>query len=156
MHSPEKWAQCIFDSRIFNQGHKIIDRLASCRTTKYEYHKNLIWRLRFPFSRDLYSILSWQGIWNAASSLQAPSVTSEVMLGGGRLQNNMFRGPDELFDLENDPEDLNNLAAAAGGEVWIRVCIEGDVGGAGGLAVLDRWSMAFQRRSEHHDYIIST
>ncbi|RYP55688.1 hypothetical protein DL771_012429 [Monosporascus sp. 5C6A] len=54
-----------------------------------------------PPASDPYGRLSWEGIRNAAPTGQ--SDTPEVMLGRRRLQNYVYRGPEELFDLENDP-----------------------------------------------------
>lgn len=59
---------------------------------------------------DLYVSLSWEGIRNATSLPADQLDTPEVMLGRRRLQDYIFCGPEELFDLKNDPEELNNLA----------------------------------------------
>ena len=72
------------------------------RTRKYKYHRNIAWKLDFPFSTDLYASLSWEGIRNAPGP---------VNIGGRSLDAYIQRGPEELFDMENDPRELVNLAS---------------------------------------------
>ena len=107
--SSERWTQHIFGSHTF---HEIQNYWPTrfMRDHRFKYHRNIAWRLDFPFASDLYSSLSWEGIRNATPAPADRSDTPEVMLGRRRLQNYVFRGPEELFDLENDPEELENLA----------------------------------------------
>lgn len=106
---PEKWKQHVFGSHTF---HEVQNYWPTrfMRNHRYKYHRNMAWRLDFPFASDLYSSLSWEGIRNATSLPADQSDTPEVMLGRRRLQDYIFRGPEELFDLDNDPEEVNNLA----------------------------------------------
>lgn len=69
------------------------------RTRRYKYHRNLAWRLDFPMAADIYGSLAWEDVRN--------SETRSV--GGRKLQDYFFRPPEELYDLENDPRELNNL-----------------------------------------------
>jgi N-sulfoglucosamine sulfohydrolase len=103
----EKWTQHIFGSHTF---HEIQNYWPTrfLRDRRYKYHRNIAWRLDFPFATDLYISLSWEGIRNSGPS--AGGDTPEVMIGRRRLRNYVFRGPEELFDLENDPEEVCNLA----------------------------------------------
>ncbi|KAJ5934093.1 hypothetical protein N7466_003640 [Penicillium verhagenii] len=71
------------------------------RNRRYKYHRNLAWRLDFPFAADLYGSLSWEDIRN--------STEKEIMIGGRRLQDYFFRAPEELYDLKNDPDEVKNL-----------------------------------------------
>ncbi|KAJ5697900.1 hypothetical protein N7488_011584 [Penicillium malachiteum] len=71
------------------------------RDRQYKYHRNLAWRLDFPFAADLYGSLSWEDIRN--------SPDSEKRIGGRKLKDYFFRAPEELYDLENDPNEVHNL-----------------------------------------------
>ncbi|KAL2869711.1 sulfatase family protein [Aspergillus lucknowensis] len=71
------------------------------RTTQYKYHRNIAWKLDFPFSTDLYASLSWEGMRN---------VSGPVMIGRRPLQNYIQRPAEELYDLVNDPSETTNLA----------------------------------------------
>ena len=71
------------------------------RTKRYKYHRNIAHQLDFPFSADLYGSLSWEEMRNQ----------EKVMIGKRTLESYVHRGPEELFDLENDPEEINDLVA---------------------------------------------
>ena len=90
------------------------------RTHKYKYYRNIVWQLMLPFGTELYGSLSWEGIRNGASYTDAQSDTPEVMLGRRRLASYLYRGPEELFDLENDPEEIHNLVGEEGFEDVLR------------------------------------
>lgn len=70
------------------------------RTSRYKYHRNIAWQLDFPFSGDLYGSLSWEGI-----RRQRPA-----MIGARSVADYVRRPPEELFDLEDDPLEVRNLA----------------------------------------------
>lgn len=95
-----EWQQHVFGSHTFHEVHNYWPT-RFLRTHRYKYHRNIAWRLDFPFATDLYGSLSWEGIRNS----QAP-----VKIGQRLLEKYLFRGPEELFDLEQDPDELNNLA----------------------------------------------
>lgn len=106
------WKQEVFGSHTF---HEIQNYWPTrfLRNKRFKYHRNIAWRLEFPFGTDLYVSLSWEGIRNATPSSSEQSDTPEVMIGRRRLDRYIFRGPEELFDLENDPEEIDNLAGRA-------------------------------------------
>ncbi|KAJ5791873.1 uncharacterized protein N7518_008884 [Penicillium psychrosexuale] len=72
------------------------------RDRRYKYHRNLAWRLDFPFAADIYGSLSWEDTRNSSDS--------EIMIGERKLKDYFFRAPEELYDLENDPNEVINLA----------------------------------------------
>ncbi|KIW47005.1 uncharacterized protein PV06_02620 [Exophiala oligosperma] len=94
------WQQWVFGSHTF---HEIQNYWPTrfMRTRRFKYHRNIAWRLEFPFGTDLAVSQSWEGIRNA---------TDPVTIGERSLESYLFRGPEELFDLENDPLELRNLA----------------------------------------------
>ncbi|KAH8690901.1 putative arylsulfatase [Talaromyces proteolyticus] len=75
------------------------------RTRRWKYHRNLAWRLDFPFAADLYGSLSWEDIRNSSST----SSGEEIKIGGRKLKDYFFRPAEELYDLENDPDEIHNL-----------------------------------------------
>ncbi|RYO83172.1 hypothetical protein DL766_001489 [Monosporascus sp. MC13-8B] len=94
----------------------------------------------------LYGSLSWEGIRNAAPTDQ--SGAPEVMLGRRQRQKFVYRGPEESFDLENGPGEVDNLA----GKPEFEAPAEGDAAGRRGLAVRDERPVALQGRRERHDH----
>lgn len=101
MISEGKWDQHVFGSHTF---HEIQNYWPTrfLRTTRFKYHRNIAWKLDFPFGTDLYGSLSWEGIRN----MEGP-----VMIGNRPLDRYLHRGPEELFDMDNDPEELHNLVS---------------------------------------------
>ncbi|KAF4440778.1 arylsulfatase [Fusarium acutatum] len=73
------------------------------RNRRFKYHRNICWKLDFPFAMDLYASRSWEGMRNARGD-------KEPMIGPRRLRDYICRPPEELFDLENDPREVVNLA----------------------------------------------
>lgn len=94
----DQWQQHVFGSHTFHEVHNYWPT-RFLRTHKYKYHRNIAWRLDFPFATDLYGSLSWEGIRNSKKP---------VKIGRRLLEKYLFRGPEELFDLEPDPDELYN------------------------------------------------
>lgn len=97
-----QWGQ-VFGSHTF---HEITNYWPTrfMRNQRFKYHRNVCWKLDFPFAMDLYASLSWEGMRNSASS------TSPAMIGKRRLKDYICRPPEELFDLEADPLEIHNVA----------------------------------------------
>ncbi|CAI7573443.1 unnamed protein product [Penicillium palitans] len=96
---PSEWNQ-VFGSHTF---HEVTNYWPTrfIRDRRYKYHRNLAWRLDFPFAADIYGSLSWEDIRNSSDS--------EIMIGERKLKDYFFRAPEELYDLENDPNEVHNL-----------------------------------------------
>ncbi|KAJ0383879.1 hypothetical protein COL922a_009539 [Colletotrichum nupharicola] len=72
------------------------------RTRRYKYHRNIAWRLDFPFANDIYGSLTWEDIRNAEESPKK--------VGQRLLKDYFFRPAEELYDLTVDPNEVKNLA----------------------------------------------
>jgi N-sulfoglucosamine sulfohydrolase len=95
-----EWPQHIFGSHTYHERANYWPTRV-LRTRKWKYHRNVAWRLDFPFATDLYSSLSFEGMRN----MQTP-----VFIGKRSLRDYIFRPAECLYNLENDPLELNNLA----------------------------------------------
>ncbi|MPQ96095.1 sulfatase [Thioclava sp. JE_KL1] len=97
-HQREGWDRA-FGSHTF---HEVTNYWPTrfLRTPRYKYHRNVAWQLPFPFSGDLYGSISWEGIRNRAP----------VMIGARPLRDYVHRPAEELYDLWEDPAEVNNLA----------------------------------------------
>ncbi|KAK4561055.1 hypothetical protein LTR86_005010 [Recurvomyces mirabilis] len=90
------------------------------RTHRYKYHRNIAYRLDFPFAADLYGSLSWEGVRNQDGP-------QPVVIGKRPLEQYLFRGPEELYDLERDPDEVTSVVHQQEyGEVlqWCRQMVE--------------------------------
>ena len=100
-----QWKHHIFGSHTFHESTNYWPTRI-LRTRRYKYHRNVAWRLEFPFSADLYGSLAWDGIRHS----KPKGREDEVMVGFRKLKDYIFRPAEELYDLENDPLEVNNLA----------------------------------------------
>jgi N-sulfoglucosamine sulfohydrolase len=91
--------QRVFGSHTF---HEITNYYPTrfIRTVRYKYHRNVAWQLDFPFSADNYGSLTWEGIRNS----------QPAMIGPRSLKAYIQRPPEELYDLQADPHEINNLS----------------------------------------------
>ena len=76
------------------------------RTRKWKYHRNICWKLDFPFSADIYASKSWAAIRDSVPGATA----KDLMIGGRTLQAYIQRGPEELYNMEEDAMEVVNLA----------------------------------------------
>ncbi len=67
---------------------------------KYKLIWNIAWKLDYPFASDLWASSTWQSIHR-----------NEAKMYGNRTVEDCLNHPEfELFNLEEDPEEINNLA----------------------------------------------
>lgn len=101
------WAQEVYGSHTF---HEITNYWPTrfVRTARFKYHRNIAWRLDFPFAADIYGSLTWEDIRDAERN---PAKT----VGSRPLRDYFFRPAEELYDLEADPLEVKNLAVQEGG-----------------------------------------
>ena len=95
----EGWTR-VFGSHTF---HEVTNYYPTryLRTPRFKYHRNIAWKLDFPFSTDLYASLSWEGIRNSKFP---------ITIGGRSLAAYIQRPPEELYDMEAEPREVANLA----------------------------------------------
>ncbi|CAK7234044.1 hypothetical protein SCUCBS95973_008799 [Sporothrix curviconia] len=77
------------------------------RTRRYKYHRNIAWRLDFPFANDLYGSFTWEDVRNT------PAADGVKKIGSRPLKDYFFRPPEQLYDLVADPEEVHDLASDA-------------------------------------------
>lgn len=73
--------------------------MRAIRTRKYKYILNIANKLDFPFASDLYGSQTWQGI------LQR----KDLKMGLRDVDSYIHRPKEELYDIESDPNEINNL-----------------------------------------------
>ncbi|KAJ5094822.1 Alkaline phosphatase-like alpha/beta/alpha [Penicillium angulare] len=96
----DTWSQ-VFGSHTF---HEITNYWPTrfMRNRRFKYHRNIAWRLDFPFAADIYGSLTWEEIRNSESSPK--------MIGPRLLKDYFFRPVEELYDIQADPDEVHNLA----------------------------------------------
>lgn len=70
------------------------------RTRKFKYLLNLFHELEFPHASDLYNSPTWQTIVKRG----------DKMMGQRPVKAYLFRPAEELYDLEKDPNEIQNVA----------------------------------------------
>ncbi|KAJ5914430.1 Alkaline phosphatase-like alpha/beta/alpha [Penicillium tannophilum] len=96
----DEWSE-VFGSHTF---HEITNYWPTrfIRNRRFKYHRNIAWRLDFPFAADIYGSLTWEEIRNAD--------TSPKMIGPRPLKDYFFRPAEELYDIQAYPDEVRNLA----------------------------------------------
>jgi N-sulfoglucosamine sulfohydrolase len=70
------------------------------RTRRYKLIWNIAHKLDYPFASDLYASTTWQDILKRG----------EEVYGKRSIKAYIHRPKFELYDLQNDPDEINNLA----------------------------------------------
>lgn len=98
--SPPGWDQ-VFFSHTF---HEVTMHypIRGIRTRRWKYLRNLDWQKEFPHASDLYESETWQGMQKEGDSAR---------LGRRAVKDYLFRAHEELYDLNQDPDEVANLAA---------------------------------------------
>jgi N-sulfoglucosamine sulfohydrolase len=74
--------------------------MRSIRTRNYKYILNLASALEVPTAQDLFDSVTWQGMLKR----------HDTTLGPREMSGFLHRPKEELYDLQNDPNELKNLA----------------------------------------------
>jgi N-sulfoglucosamine sulfohydrolase len=97
--SPPDWRKEIYAAHTF---HEITNYypMRVLRTKKYKFIYNIAWKLDYSFAADLWASASWQGV-----------LRHNLDRFGARTVDAYVHRPRfELYDLEEDPNEVNNLA----------------------------------------------
>ncbi|MFW5997091.1 MAG: sulfatase [Lentisphaeria bacterium] len=98
--SPQNWRQEIYAAHSFH-GITNYYPMRVVRTKQYKFIYNIAWKLDYSFASDLWASPAWQAVLRDEAKYFGPrSVEAYV-----------HRPCFELYDLENDPDEINNLAA---------------------------------------------
>jgi N-sulfoglucosamine sulfohydrolase len=100
--NPPGWDRVYF-SHTF---HEVIDYypMRGVRTRRYKYIHNLFPGIEYQNATDLWASPTWQ-------SIRAEG--KKAMMGGRPVMKFLHRDREELYDLEHDPNEVNNLAESA-------------------------------------------
>lgn len=98
--NPPGWDQ-VFYSHTF---HEVTMHypIRGVRTRRWKYLRNLDWQKEFPHASDLYASATWQEMMKRGE---------EARLGRRPVKDYLFRAHEELYDLNQDPDEVRNLAA---------------------------------------------
>lgn len=70
------------------------------RNRNYKLIWNIAWKLDYPFATDLWDAATWQGV----------NRRGDELFGKRKVENYLHRPEFELYDIQNDPDEINNLA----------------------------------------------
>ena len=96
--NPHGWDE-VYQSHTFHEI-TMYYPMRSVRTRRYRYILNLFPELEYPFATDLFASKTWQGILKR----------KHKMMGKRKVHDYLHRPAEELFDLEKDPDEVNNVA----------------------------------------------
>jgi N-sulfoglucosamine sulfohydrolase len=96
--NPAGWDQ-VFFSHTFHEV-TMYYPIRGMRTKQFKYLRNLFSELEFPFASDLFDSKTWQSI---------RQIGETGMVGRRKASKYLHREPEELYDIQADPEELTNL-----------------------------------------------
>jgi N-sulfoglucosamine sulfohydrolase len=96
---PDGWRDEVYSAHTF---HEITNYypMRVVRTDRYKFIWNIAHPLTYTFASDLWRSTTWQSV----------VAEQDGVLGGRSVEAYLHHPRFELFDLEQDPEELNNLA----------------------------------------------
>lgn len=94
----EGWDE-IYCSHIFHEV-TMYYPMRVIRNRNYKLIWNIAWRLEYPFATDLWAASTWQGVYRRG----------DEFYGKRKVDNYLHRPEFELYDIQNDPHEINNLA----------------------------------------------
>jgi N-sulfoglucosamine sulfohydrolase len=97
VEEPEGWDE-VFASHTFHEI-TMYYPMRVYRTRDYKLIWNIAWPLEYPFASDLWASSTWQGIHRSDGEY----------FGKRRVEDYLYRSEFELFDLRNDPDEIQNL-----------------------------------------------
>ena len=97
--NPQGWDE-VYASHTFHEA-TMYYPMRAVRTQKWKYIANLVHDIEFRPASDLWNSPSWQGILERG----------DKRMGQRSIAAFLHRAAEELYDLEKDPNELNNLAA---------------------------------------------
>lgn len=97
--SPAKWREEIFAAHSFHEVTNYYP-MRVVRTKRHKFIWNIAWKLDYPFASDLYYSASWQALKKGG----------EGQFGARSVDAYVHRPRFELYDLEADPNETQNLA----------------------------------------------
>lgn len=97
--NPADWREEIYASHTF---HEITNYypMRVVRTRKHKFIWNIAWKLDYSFASDMWSCITWQ------KQLEDKSEN----FGFRKAEDYVHRPRFELYDIEEDPDEVNNLA----------------------------------------------
>jgi N-sulfoglucosamine sulfohydrolase len=101
--NPKGWDE-IFASHTFHEA-TMYYPMRVVRDRKYKLIWNIAWPLPFPFASDLYNSATWQDFLKKKP---------DAIYGKRRVSDYVQRPQFELYDIEKDPNEVNNLAQDPG------------------------------------------
>ncbi len=96
--NPKGW-DTIFASHTFHEV-TMYYPMRVLHKREYKLIWNPAWRMEYPFASDLWESSSWQSIYRAG----------DKVYGNRKIENYINRPEFELYDISNDPSELNNLS----------------------------------------------
>jgi N-sulfoglucosamine sulfohydrolase len=96
---PKGWNE-VFHSHTFHEI-TMYYPMRAIRTKRYKYIQNLFPTLIYPFATDLFASKTWQAILDGKTD----------KLGKRKIKDYLYRPAEELYDIQNDPEEVVNLAS---------------------------------------------
>jgi N-sulfoglucosamine sulfohydrolase len=101
-HTPSGWGE-VYASHTFHEI-QMYYPMRVVRGRRFKLIWNLAYRLEFPLARDLRLSSTWQSVLR----------TGAKTLGKQRVQDLLWRPEYELYDLQEDPDEIRNLAQDSG------------------------------------------